>query len=166
MNITQAAPLPFLFLYLHQLTATSTSRAAFMHCLRWAAWCPFLEASELGDKQADTQLPLLGGPRPNPFEVMVYRATPPSLTPSPGSAAAPGDTQVAGEKTNMNTRFYWFIYLYGFIPGRMVKMKVVDGVLFCCVIQHAIYIYIILYFRCLLVLMVLKLICVPPVLMC
>ncbi|CAL8368982.1 unnamed protein product [Lota lota] len=82
------------------LSATSTSRAAFMHCLRWAAWCPFQEASELGEEQAETQLPLLGGPRPNPFEVMVYRETPPSMPPVPGSATAPGNTQV-NDKADM-----------------------------------------------------------------
>lgn len=70
-----------------------------MHCLRWAAWCPFQEAADWGDEQEGTQLPLRGGPRPNPFGVMVYRDTPSSLTPSLGSAAAPGNTQVAVEKT-------------------------------------------------------------------
>ena len=77
-----------------------------MHSLRWAAWCPFLEASEPGDEQAETQLPLLGGPQPNPFEVMVYRATAPSLTPGPGSATAPGDAQVAAGDGGATFGFY------------------------------------------------------------
>ena len=103
-----------------------------MHCMRWAVWCPFLEASELGDEQAETQLPLLGGPRPNPFEVMVYRATPPSLTPSPDSATAPGDTLVAGGDDDAT---------FGFMPRRTMKIIDGDAVLFCCVfLTHILYI--------------------------
>ncbi|CAL8318933.1 unnamed protein product [Merluccius merluccius] len=75
------------------LSATSTSRAAFKHCLRWGEWCPFQEASGWGEEeQEETRLPLLGGPRPNPFEVLVYRAPGTPLTPGP----APGDTQEVG----------------------------------------------------------------------
>jgi len=73
-----------------------------MHCLRWAAWCPFLEASDPGEEpEEETQIPLLGGPRPNPFGVVAYRATPASLTPSLGSATASAESQVVVETTMM-----------------------------------------------------------------
>ncbi|XP_054625915.1 nephrocystin-4-like isoform X3 [Dunckerocampus dactyliophorus] len=55
------------------LSATSTSRAAFLQCLRWAMLCPFQEATDW--KGEETQLVLQGGAQPNPLGVMVYSTT-------------------------------------------------------------------------------------------
>ncbi|XP_077405435.1 nephrocystin-4 isoform X2 [Vanacampus margaritifer] len=66
------------------LSATSTSRAAFLQCLRWAMLCPFQE--QTGWKGEETQLVLQGNSKPNPFGVMVYNsartqsAAPPSTS--------------------------------------------------------------------------------------
>lgn len=56
--------------FITQLSATSTSRAAFMQCLRWGIWCPFQEPDVW--KGEKIQLVLQGGARPNPHGVMVY----------------------------------------------------------------------------------------------
>uniref|UniRef100_A0A8C9X5S1 Nephrocystin 4 n=1 Tax=Sander lucioperca TaxID=283035 RepID=A0A8C9X5S1_SANLU len=52
------------------LSATSTSRAAFLQCLRWGIWCPFQEPADWKGKEI--QLVLQGGAKPNPHGVMVY----------------------------------------------------------------------------------------------
>uniref|UniRef100_A0A3Q1FIN0 Uncharacterized protein n=2 Tax=Acanthochromis polyacanthus TaxID=80966 RepID=A0A3Q1FIN0_9TELE len=52
------------------LSATSTSRAAFLQCLRWGIWCPFQEPVDW--KREEIQLVLQGGAKPNPHGVMVY----------------------------------------------------------------------------------------------
>lgn len=62
-------PLMFSF-FITQLSATSTSRAAFMQCLRWGIWCPFQEPDVW--KGEEMQLVLQGGAKPNPHGVMVY----------------------------------------------------------------------------------------------
>lgn len=54
-----------------QLSATSTSRVAFMQCLRWGIWCPFQEPDDW--KGEEIQLVLQGGAKPNPHSIMVYR---------------------------------------------------------------------------------------------
>ncbi|XP_061625296.1 nephrocystin-4 isoform X3 [Phyllopteryx taeniolatus] len=54
------------------LSATSTSRAAFLQCLRWAMLCPFQEQTDW--KGEETQLVLQGGSKPNPLGVMVYNS--------------------------------------------------------------------------------------------
>lgn len=53
-----------------QLTATASSRAAFMQCLRWGIWCPFQESNDWNGEEI--QLRLHGGPESNPHAVMVY----------------------------------------------------------------------------------------------
>ncbi|XP_077371018.1 nephrocystin-4 isoform X2 [Festucalex cinctus] len=66
------------------LSATSTSRAAFLQCVRWAMLCPFQEQTNW--KGEETQLVLQGNSKPNPFGVMVYNsvrtqsAAPPSTS--------------------------------------------------------------------------------------
>lgn len=68
-------------LHLHaQVFAASTRRAAFLQCLRWGFWCPFLKPSIWKDKEI--QLVLHGGATPNPYGVMVY-STETSNTQSP-----------------------------------------------------------------------------------
>ncbi|XP_056895840.1 nephrocystin-4 isoform X2 [Takifugu flavidus] len=52
------------------LTATASSRAAFMQCLRWGIWCPFQESNDWNGEEL--QLRLHGGPKSNPHGVMVY----------------------------------------------------------------------------------------------
>ncbi|TWW56245.1 Nephrocystin-4 [Takifugu flavidus] len=53
-----------------ELTATASSRAAFMQCLRWGIWCPFQESNDWNGEEL--QLRLHGGPKSNPHGVMVY----------------------------------------------------------------------------------------------
>ncbi|KAI1892585.1 hypothetical protein AGOR_G00135100 [Albula goreensis] len=50
------------------------SRTAFMHCIRWAAWCPFQDPDNVA---ADVALALQGGDVLGPTGVMVYAAPPP-----------------------------------------------------------------------------------------
>lgn len=52
-----------------QLSATSTSRAAILQCIRWGAWCPFQEQADWTGREI--QLVLRGGSQPNPFRVLV-----------------------------------------------------------------------------------------------
>ncbi|XP_023120298.2 nephrocystin-4 isoform X2 [Amphiprion ocellaris] len=52
------------------LSATSTSRAAFLQCLRWGIWCPFQEPVDW--KREEIRLVLQGGAKRNPHGVMVY----------------------------------------------------------------------------------------------
>ncbi|XP_037135657.1 nephrocystin-4 isoform X1 [Syngnathus acus] len=54
------------------LSATSTSRAAFLQCLRWAMLCPFHEQPNW--KGEETELVLQGGSKPNPLGLMVYNS--------------------------------------------------------------------------------------------
>lgn len=75
-----------------QLSATSTSRAAFLQCLRWGIWCPFQELADR--KQEEIQLVLQGGAKPNPHGVMVYSTEMPAKTQSPAPLSAPGTAQV------------------------------------------------------------------------
>ncbi|XP_036068813.1 nephrocystin-4 isoform X3 [Oryzias melastigma] len=51
------------------LSATSTSRAAILQCIRWGAWCPFQEQADWTGREI--QLVLRGGSQPNPFRVLV-----------------------------------------------------------------------------------------------
>uniref|UniRef100_A0A665TCW4 Nephrocystin 4 n=2 Tax=Echeneis naucrates TaxID=173247 RepID=A0A665TCW4_ECHNA len=52
------------------LSVTTSSRAAFLQCLRWGIWCPFQEPADW--KGEEIQLVLQGGAKPNPHGVMVY----------------------------------------------------------------------------------------------
>ncbi|XP_061701017.1 nephrocystin-4 isoform X2 [Syngnathoides biaculeatus] len=54
------------------LSTTTTSRAAFLQCLRWAMMCPFQDQADW--KGEETQLVLQGGSKPNPLGVMVYNS--------------------------------------------------------------------------------------------
>ncbi|XP_061830665.1 nephrocystin-4 isoform X2 [Nerophis lumbriciformis] len=73
------------------LSATSTPRAAFLQCLRWAMLCPFQEGTDL--KGEETQLVLQGGANPNPLGVMVY-----STVQIESSAPPSGSAQVVPKK--------------------------------------------------------------------
>uniref|UniRef100_A0A1A8R147 Nephronophthisis 4 n=1 Tax=Nothobranchius rachovii TaxID=451742 RepID=A0A1A8R147_9TELE len=72
------------------LSATSTSRAAFLQCLRWGVWCPFQEPAVWKDKEI--QLVLHGGAKPNPYGVMVYSTETPK-TQSPEPVSGPSTAQ-------------------------------------------------------------------------
>ncbi|KAM4562311.1 nephrocystin-4 [Odontesthes bonariensis] len=72
------------------LSATSTSRAAFLQCLRWGIWCPFQEPAVW--KGEEIQLVLQGGAKPNPHGVMVYSTEVSAKTPSP-ALVLPGTAQ-------------------------------------------------------------------------
>ncbi|XP_075882230.1 nephrocystin-4 [Nelusetta ayraudi] len=83
------------------LSATSTSRAAFMQCLRWGAWCPFQEP-DAWKGGGEVQLVLRGGggggggggsTLPNPYGVMVYSAQTAARTPSSAPISAADSAQ-------------------------------------------------------------------------
>ncbi|XP_062419560.1 nephrocystin-4 isoform X3 [Pungitius pungitius] len=74
-----------------KLSATSTSRAAFLQCLRWGVWCPFQESADW--KGDEIQLVLQGGARPNPHGVMVYTTEMSAKTQSPAPLPPPGSAQ-------------------------------------------------------------------------
>ncbi|XP_037629345.1 nephrocystin-4 [Sebastes umbrosus] len=73
------------------LSTTSTSRAAFLQCLRWGIWCPFQEPADW--KGEEIQLVLQGGAKPNPYGVMVYSTEMSAKTPSPAPLSASGTAQ-------------------------------------------------------------------------
>ncbi|XP_047466710.1 nephrocystin-4-like isoform X2 [Mugil cephalus] len=73
------------------LSATSTSRAAFLQCLRWGIWLPFQEQADW--KGEEIQLVLQGGAKPNPHGVMVYSTEESARTQSPSPISAPGTAQ-------------------------------------------------------------------------
>lgn len=75
-----------------QLSATSTSRAAFLHSLRWGIWCPFQEPAEW--KGEEIQLVLQGGAKPNPHGAMVYSTEVSAKAQSPAPISAPSTAQV------------------------------------------------------------------------
>lgn len=56
--------------FILQLSTTSSSRAAFLQCLRWGIFCPFQSPAQW--KGEEIQLVLRGGAKPNPYGVMVY----------------------------------------------------------------------------------------------
>ncbi|GAA6223460.1 nephrocystin-4 isoform X1 [Lates japonicus] len=74
------------------LSTTSSSRAAFLQCLRWGIWCPFQEPADW--KGEEIQLVLQGGAKPNPHGVMVYSTEMSAKTPSSAPLSAPGTAQV------------------------------------------------------------------------
>ncbi|XP_026189192.1 nephrocystin-4 isoform X1 [Mastacembelus armatus] len=84
------------------LSATSTSRAAFLQCLRWGIWCPFQDPSDW--KGGEIQLVLHGGAKPNPYGVMVYSTEMSANTQSPMPLSAPGTTQVSEAKDKITFR--------------------------------------------------------------
>uniref|UniRef100_A0AAV2M0Z1 Protein kinase domain-containing protein n=1 Tax=Knipowitschia caucasica TaxID=637954 RepID=A0AAV2M0Z1_KNICA len=53
------------------LSATSSRRAAFLHCLRWGVWSPLQPPVSEGP-EGEITVALRGGPEPNPHNVMVY----------------------------------------------------------------------------------------------
>ncbi|XP_028265660.1 nephrocystin-4 [Parambassis ranga] len=85
------------------LSATSTSRAAFLQCLRWGIWCPFQEPAEWKGKEI--QLVLQGGAKPNPHRVMVYGAEMPAKAQSSAALSAQGTAQEDSEVKDMIT--FW-----------------------------------------------------------
>ncbi|XP_044066903.1 nephrocystin-4 isoform X1 [Siniperca chuatsi] len=84
------------------LSATSTSRAAFLQCLRWGIWCPFQEPADW--KREEIQLVLQGGAKPNPYGVMVYSTEMSAKTQSPAPLSAPGTAQVSEAKDTITFR--------------------------------------------------------------
>uniref|UniRef100_A0A672Z1W6 Nephrocystin 4 n=1 Tax=Sphaeramia orbicularis TaxID=375764 RepID=A0A672Z1W6_9TELE len=82
--VHKSAPRSSVCAFMAQLSATSTSRAAFLHCLRWGIWSPFQQATDL--KGEEIELVLQGGAKRNPHGVMVYSAQ--------AAANTPGTTQV------------------------------------------------------------------------
>ncbi|XP_047186892.1 nephrocystin-4 isoform X2 [Scophthalmus maximus] len=74
------------------LSATSSSRAAFLQCLRWGIFCPFQQPADW--KGEEIQLVLRGGAKPNPYGVMVYGTEMPAKAQSSVPLSAPGTTQV------------------------------------------------------------------------
>ncbi|XP_065817624.1 nephrocystin-4-like isoform X2 [Labrus bergylta] len=73
------------------LSTTSTSRAAFLQCLRWGVWCPFQQPADwIGE---ELQLVLQGGAKPNPHGVMVYSTEMSAKTQSPVPLSAAGTAQ-------------------------------------------------------------------------
>ncbi|XP_030279502.1 nephrocystin-4 [Sparus aurata] len=73
------------------LSTISTSRAAFLQCLRWGIWCPFKEPADW--KGGEIRLALQGGAKPNPYGVMVYSTEMPAKSQSPVPLSAPGTAQ-------------------------------------------------------------------------
>ncbi|KAK2851127.1 hypothetical protein Q5P01_007403 [Channa striata] len=84
------------------LSATSTSRAAFLQCLRWGIWCPFQEPADW--KREEIQLVLQGGAKPNPYGVMGYSTETSAKTQSPEPLSAPGTAQVSEAKDTLTFR--------------------------------------------------------------
>uniref|UniRef100_A0A3Q4HZB7 Nephrocystin 4 n=1 Tax=Neolamprologus brichardi TaxID=32507 RepID=A0A3Q4HZB7_NEOBR len=80
------------------LSATSTSRAAFLHSLRWGIWCPFQEPAEW--KGEEIQLVLQGGAKPNPHGAMVYSTEMSAKAQSPAPISAPGTAQACSAVSN------------------------------------------------------------------
>ncbi|XP_045912441.1 nephrocystin-4 isoform X1 [Micropterus dolomieu] len=84
------------------LSTTSTSRAAFLQCLRWGIWCPFQEPADW--KWKEVQLVLQGGAKPNPHGVMVYSTEMSAKTQSPAPLSAQGTAQVSEAKDIISFR--------------------------------------------------------------
>ncbi|XP_029012170.1 nephrocystin-4 isoform X3 [Betta splendens] len=84
------------------LSATFTSRAAFLQCLRWGIWCPFQEPADWKGKEI--QLDLRGGAQSNPYGVMVYGAEASARTRSPALLSPSGTAQVSDVKDTMKFR--------------------------------------------------------------
>ncbi|XP_028849286.1 nephrocystin-4 isoform X2 [Denticeps clupeoides] len=64
-----------------------------MQCLRWAVWCPFSGSSSSASEEVHLQL--LGGPVPNPYDVMCY------TVPNKGQI----DTEMRDEKAVLKFSF-------------------------------------------------------------
>ncbi|TKS77236.1 Nephrocystin-4 [Collichthys lucidus] len=84
------------------LSTTSTSRAAFLQCLRWGVWCPFQEPADWKGKEV--QLVLQGGAKQNPHGVMVYSTEMSAKTQSPAPLSASGTAQVSEAKDTITFR--------------------------------------------------------------
>ncbi|XP_008411314.1 nephrocystin-4 isoform X1 [Poecilia reticulata] len=87
------------------LSATSTSRAAFLQCLRWGIWCPFQEPAHWKGKEV--QLVLQGGAKPNPLGVMVYSTEASVQTHSNAAVSASSTVQERSEAKDV-IRFWLF----------------------------------------------------------
>ncbi|XP_040008385.1 nephrocystin-4 isoform X2 [Xiphias gladius] len=73
------------------LPFTSSSRAAFLQCIRWGIWCPFQEPPDW--KGEEIQLVLQAGAKPNPDGVMVYGTEMSAKTQSSVPLSAAGTAQ-------------------------------------------------------------------------
>ncbi|XP_069383220.1 nephrocystin-4 isoform X3 [Paralichthys olivaceus] len=74
------------------LSATASSRAAFLQCLRWGIFFPFQKPADW--RGEEIQLVLQGGAKSNPYGVMVYSTEMPAKTQSSVPLSAPGTAQV------------------------------------------------------------------------
>ncbi|XP_053281847.1 nephrocystin-4 [Pleuronectes platessa] len=74
------------------LSATSSSRAAFLQCLRWGIFFPFQQPADW--RGEEIQLVLQGGAKSNPYGVMVYSTEMSAKTQSAVPLSAPGTAQV------------------------------------------------------------------------
>ncbi|XP_034446098.1 nephrocystin-4 isoform X1 [Hippoglossus hippoglossus] len=74
------------------LSATSTSRAAFLQCLRWGIFFPFQQPADW--RGEEIQLVLQGGAKSNPYGVMVYSTEMSAKTQSSVPLSAPGTAQL------------------------------------------------------------------------
>lgn len=99
MSVSEC-PLILVSFSVTQLSTTSTSRAAFLQCLRWGIWCPFQEPADW--KGEEIQLVLQGGAKPNPYGVMVYSTEMSAKTQSPAPLSASGTAQVTQEHRGLS----------------------------------------------------------------
>ncbi|KAM9855195.1 nephrocystin-4 [Aulostomus maculatus] len=107
-----------------RLPTTSTSRAAFLQCLRWGIWYPFQESADWKGK--DIQLVLQGGAQPNPHGVMVYSTEMSAKTASPAQLSAPGTTQVSEEKDMIMFRLSSSFERRAYSPKASLRTKQED----------------------------------------
>ncbi|KAI3357106.1 hypothetical protein L3Q82_015577 [Scortum barcoo] len=110
---------------LKYLSATSTSRAAFLQCLRWGIWCPFQEPAHW--KQEEIQLVLQGGAKPNPHGVMVYSPEMPAKSQSPAPPSAPGTAQVSEAKDMITFRLSSSLERKASSPKASLRTKQEEG---------------------------------------
>uniref|UniRef100_A0A8C4E689 Nephrocystin-4 n=1 Tax=Dicentrarchus labrax TaxID=13489 RepID=A0A8C4E689_DICLA len=111
------------------LSATSTSRAAFLQCVRWGIWCPFQEPAAW--KGEEIQLVLQGGAKPNPHGVMVYSTEMSAKTQSPAPLSAPGTAQVTqqhrGASLSKEKNFSDYLFIYQLIISCMCHPTLVQA---------------------------------------
>ncbi|KAF3696625.1 Nephrocystin-4 [Channa argus] len=103
------------------LSATSTSRAAFLQCLRWGIWCPFQQPADW--KREEIQLVLQGGAKPNPYGVMGYSTEMSAKTQSPEPLSAPGTAQVSKAKDTIRFRLSSSLERTASISNASLKAK-------------------------------------------
>nr|XP_046253465.1 nephrocystin-4 [Scatophagus argus] len=103
------------------LSATSTSRAAFLQCLRWGIWCPFQEPADW--KGEEIQFVLQGGAKPNPHGVMVYSTQTSAKPQNPAPLSAPGTAQVSEAKDTIKFRLSSGLEKKALSPKASLRVK-------------------------------------------